>query len=57
MRVNGSYLGFKSVGDVFEIGALFFKSGDSTAQTLGFLLQPNKEGKKQKKKVLVQMTR
>jgi hypothetical protein len=33
------YLGFKSVGDVFEIGALFFKSGDSTAQTLGFLLR------------------
>jgi hypothetical protein len=45
-----AYLGFKSVGDVFEIGALFFKSADSTAQTLAFLLpDENKENKEKKK--------
>lgn len=32
------YLRLQSVGNVFEISALFFKSGDSGFQTLGFLL-------------------
>jgi hypothetical protein len=43
------YLGFKSIGDVFEIGSLFFKSGDSTAQTLGFLLRQSAKQKGKKR--------
>ena len=35
------YLRFQSVGKVFEIRSLFFKSGDSCAQIFGFLLEKN----------------